>query len=100
MDKKVEKFFNNLINKLKKPELDIVFDYCFNLLFADSPKISAHHGYIMFIQLMLKQTPNLLANNIEKVIKSLTNSHKFFNIILLISVMNYSIQTDIAIKEY
>lgn len=89
LDKKIEKFFNNLINKLKRADSESVFDFCMNAIFADNPKVLSHHGFIMFIQLLLRQTPNLLANNYSKCIDLInTNRHRYQRVLIALRALS------------
>ena len=68
LDKKVEKFLNNLIFKLKRSDSEYVFNYCINeIIKNENPKVQSHHGLRIFTQLLLKHNPNIFISNLPKV---------------------------------
>lgn len=68
LEKKLEKFMNNLICKLKRPEAEFVFEYCLTeIIKNDNPKVLSNHGNRIFIQLLIKANQNILMSNLMKV---------------------------------
>jgi len=59
-----------MISRLKKAESELVLEHCLSLIFADNPRILSHHGVVLFVQLLLRQTPGLLHSCMSKVNKS------------------------------
>jgi hypothetical protein len=68
LDKKVYKFLSSQLIKLNKAELEKLFEFCFSELFLDNPKVSSYHGFKIYLQLLTKQMPFLIINNLQKVI--------------------------------
>jgi len=69
LEKRVSKLLNNIFTKLSKSDSEKVFEYCFETIFSD--KTLSTHGFKVIIQLLVKHSPNLLVNNLEKVILSI-----------------------------
>lgn len=68
LDKKIEKFLNNIIGKLKQPDAEYVLEYCLSeIIKNENPKVLSNHGLRIFMQLLLKHNHNLLMNNLSKV---------------------------------
>lgn len=83
LDKKVEKYLNNMISRLKKAESELVLEHCLSLIFADNPRILSHHGVVLFVQLLLRQTPGLLHSCMGKCLDSInSNKHRYQRLLI------------------
>lgn len=85
LEKKLEKFMNNLICKLKRPEAEFVFEYCLTeIIKNDNPKVLSNHGNRIFIQLLIKANQNILMSNLMKTAAELlsANRHRHQRIML------------------
>ena len=58
----------SLLLKLNKTEAEKLIIFCFGELFNESSKLISSHGYKIYLQLLIKQSPYLVMNNINKVI--------------------------------
>ena len=67
IDKRVYKFLSSQLAKLNKGEQEKLFEFCFGELFLDNPKVTAYHGFKIYLQLLTKQSPFLFINNLQKV---------------------------------
>ncbi len=83
LDKKVYKFLTSQLIKLNKPEQEKLFEFCFNELFLDNPKVTSYHGYKLYLQILTKQSPFLFINNLQKVFRNF-----FFNAFLKYNLIN------------
>ncbi len=69
LDKKLEKFFNNIVAKLQKADFEYVFDYCLNeIVNNENPRVLSNHGLRIFIQILVKHNHNITLLSIRKVI--------------------------------
>lgn len=84
LDKKIEKFLNNLVFKLKRSDTEHVFEYCLNeIIRNENPKVLSNHGLRIFIQLLLKHNPSLMMTNLGKTTELLfANRHRHQRIML------------------
>ncbi len=71
LDKKLEKFLTGLIVKMKRPDAEHLFEYCFNeIIKNDNPKVVSNHGLRIVIQLLLKHNQSILMSNLLRVSKT------------------------------
>lgn len=86
LDRKIEKFLNNIISKLKRVEFEIVFDYCLNeIIKNENPKIQSNHGLRMFMQLLIKHNPNIVLANLTKTFELIYhNRHRHQRILIAV----------------
>jgi hypothetical protein len=69
LDKKFEKFLNGLISKSSRADLEELLEFCFGNLYIE--KSTSNYGFRIFMQLISRQHPTLLFNNLNKVKKNL-----------------------------
>ena len=67
LDKKLHKYLSAQVAGLGADACEKLFDYCFAQLFVDSSKLLSTHGFKIYIQLIVKQMPNILTNKLSKV---------------------------------
>jgi hypothetical protein len=68
LDKKFVKFYNGMLTRLSKSNAELLFDSLFESLFSESNKSASNHGYKIVIQLLVKNSANLLnLDNLTKV---------------------------------
>lgn len=84
LDKKLEKFLNNLVSKLKKSDYEYVFDYCLNeIIKNENPRVLSNHGLRIFIQLLLKHNHGISLASLRKTGELIyANRHKHQRIML------------------
>lgn len=84
LDKKLEKFLNNLVSKLKKSDFEYVFDYCLNeIIKNENPRVLSNHGLRIFIQLLVKQNHEISLVSLRKTSELIyANRHKHQRIML------------------
>jgi len=92
LDKKLEKFLNNLVAKLKKPDAESVFDYCLNeIVKNDNPKVVSNHGLRIFIQLLLKHNQSILIANLAKYSELINvNRHRHQRVLLALWALSHA----------
>lgn len=84
LDKKIEKFLNNIIGKLKRADAEYVLEYCLNeIIKNENPKVLSNHGLRIFMVLLLKQNHNLFMNNLSKTAELIhANRHRHQRVML------------------
>lgn len=84
LDKKVEKFLNGLLSKLKKSDTELVFNHCLDeLIKNENPKISSNHGHRIFVQMLTKHNKNIAMKNLTKITELIyANRHRHHRIML------------------
>lgn len=78
LEKKLEKFLNNLVSKLKKSDYEYVFDYCLNeIIKNENPRVLSNHGLRIFIQLLVKHNNTISLMSLRKTAELIyANRHK------------------------
>ena len=67
LDKNLLRFLNELIVKCSSLDQFKLFNSCFEILLTETQKPMPTHGYKLFIQLLLNQTPSLFIQNMNIV---------------------------------
>lgn len=77
LDKNLLRFLNELIVKCSSLDQFKLFNSCFDIMLTETQKPIPTHGYKLFIQLLLNQTPSLFIQNMFQLRDTLiSNKHR------------------------